>query len=308
MTARLLPEVGSPADELVRAELAAALGIDDLQLTVLAGGDLSRALRADRSDGRVLFVKTPGPIDEAALQAEADGLRRLTAAAGALGGVVQTILLSDHALVLAWIESGRPAPDAPARLGTLLAKVHHDGGATQTDPFEVPGQPQRVRLGLLELEVPGGPPAGWTARYADQTLRPLAELAASEGGLGVGHHAATLRLIDRLVEVAGDPAELALLHGDLWWGNVLHDEQGAPWLIDPATHWGHPSIDLAMLALFGPLPDALIAAYEQQAPGALAPGWREQLELWQILPLLVHALLFGGNYGRQLAERDARYR
>jgi len=295
-------------DALVQRELSAALGVAVERLEPLAGGDLSRALRAELSDGRVLFVKTPGPIDHDALRAESDGLRRLATAAGGTGGVVDTVLLSEHALVLAWIDSGRPAADAAARLGALLGRIHRVGGATSTGPFEVPGDPQLVRLGRLAIAVPGGPPAGWTARYAEQTLLPLAELAASEGGLGVSDHAATVRLIHRLVDVAGDPEELALLHGDLWWGNVLHDQFGAPWLIDPATHYGHPSIDLAMLALFGPLPPELIEHYEAAAPGLLRPGWREQLELWQILPLLVHALRFGGGYGRQLSEREAHYR
>ena len=43
----------------------------------------------------------------------------------------------------------------------------------------------------------------------------------------------------------------ALLHGDLWWGNVLPGADGRSWLIDPSVHGGHPEEDLAMLALFG---------------------------------------------------------
>ena len=45
------------------------------------------------------------------------------------------------------------------------------------------------------------------------------------------------------------------------------------------------------------------AAYEELAP--LADGWRERVELYQLLPLLVHALLFGGSYAGA-AERAAR--
>jgi fructosamine-3-kinase len=61
-------------------------------------------------------------------------------------------------------------------------------------------------------------------------------------------------------------------------------------------------VDLAMLALFG---DAArtIAAYEEVTP--LAEGWRERVGLYQLLPLLAHAALFGGSYG-QSAELLAR--
>ncbi|MDT4948957.1 MAG: hypothetical protein QOJ37_1552, partial [Pseudonocardiales bacterium] len=38
----------------------------------------------------------------------------------------------------------------------------------------------------------------------------------------------------------------------------------------------------------------------------LGDGWRERIGLWQLFPLLVHAVLFGGGYlpqSRELALR-----
>ena len=60
-----------------------------------------------------------------------------------------------------------------------------------------------------------------------------------------------------------------------------------------------------MLRLFGAPSERVFAAYEELTP--LADGWRERVELWQLLPLLVHAVLFGGSYGAE-AERVARAR
>ena len=31
-------------------------------------------------------------------------------------------------------------------------------------------------------------------------------------------------------------------------------------------------------------------------------GWRERVGLWQLFPLLVHAVLFGGSYGGRAAD------
>jgi fructosamine-3-kinase len=84
---------------------------------------------------------------------------------------------------------------------------------------------------------------------------------------------------------------------------VLWDASGAPWLIDPAAYGGHREVDLAMLRLFGDPGPAFLAAYEEVTP--LAAGHEERVELWQLLPLLVHAVLFGGGYGAA-AERAAR--
>jgi fructosamine-3-kinase len=63
-------------------------------------------------------------------------------------------------------------------------------------------------------------------------------------------------------------------------------------------------MDLAMLDLFGRVPARTAAAYEEMTP--LADGWRERLRLWQLFPLLVHAVLFGGHYLRRAAELAAR--
>ena len=100
------------------------------------------------------------------------------------------------------------------------------------------------------------------------------------------------------------PGGPALVHGDLWWGNVLFGADGRAWLIDPSVHGGHPEEDLAMLALFGTVSDRLLEAYDEVRP--LHTGWRERIALFQLAPLLVHAVLFGDGY-RSQAEAVARH-
>jgi fructosamine-3-kinase len=84
---------------------------------------------------------------------------------------------------------------------------------------------------------------------------------------------------------------------------VLPDESGRGWLIDPAAYGGHREIDLAMLRLFGAPSERIFSAYDEVFP--LAPGHEERVALFQLLPLLVHAVLFGGSYGAA-AVRAAR--
>ena len=109
-------------------------------------------------------------------------------------------------------------------------------------------------------------------------------------------------VVSRLADML-PPGGPALVHGDLWWGNVLFGADGRSWLIDPSVHGGHPEEDLAMLALFGPVPERLLGAYTEVRP--LSPGWEERVALFQLYPLLVHAVLFGGGYHAQ-AEAVAR--
>jgi fructosamine-3-kinase len=111
------------------------------------------------------------------------------------------------------------------------------------------------------------------------------------------------RVCERIGALAGPPEPPARLHGDLWGGNVLADARGRGWLIDPLAYAGHREVDLAMLRLFGAPSPRILGSYAEAHP--LADGHEERVDLWQLFPLLVHAVLFGGGYGAQ-AERAAR--
>ena len=84
---------------------------------------------------------------------------------------------------------------------------------------------------------------------------------------------------------------------------MLAGADGRAYLIDPAAHGGHREVDLAMLRLFGAPSPRMLAAYEEVRP--LADGHERRVPLWQLFPLLVHAVLFGGSYGAS-AMRAAR--
>ena len=60
-----------------------------------------------------------------------------------------------------------------------------------------------------------------------------------------------------------------------------------------------------MLALFGSVPERLLRAYREVNP--LADGWAERVGLFQLYPLLVHTVLFGGGYRSQAEAVAARY-
>ncbi len=112
-------------------------------------------------------------------------------------------------------------------------------------------------------------------------------------------------MCERVGELCGPPEPPARLHGDLWSGNVMADRHGRPLLIDPSAYGGHREVDLALLRLFGAPSERVFAAYEELTP--LAYGWEERVELYQLLPLLVHALLFGGSYAGAVERVARRY-
>lgn len=87
----------------------------------------------------------------------------------------------------------------------------------------------------------------------------------------------------------------SLLHGDLWAGNYMFDQNGTPTLIDPDALYGDREYDLAMTTIFGGFSPAFYQAYNQLYP--LAPGFEERLPWYQFYYLCMHLILFGETYG-----------
>jgi fructosamine-3-kinase len=213
--------------------------------------------------------------------AEADGLAWL-AAARALR-VPAVLAAGETWLALEWLEPGPRPRGFDEALGRGLAAMHRAGAPSHghtRDNF------------IATIPQDNTPTASWPAFWIERRLMPMIERAITERDAPARWRDQVRALAPR---VPDEPP--ARLHGDLWSGNV-HATRGAPALVDPAAYGGHREVDLAMLALFGGLSDAVARAYDEVHP--LAAGWRERLTLWQLYPLLVHTVLFGGGYGAQV--------
>jgi fructosamine-3-kinase len=283
----------------------------------VGGGDINEAWRVTLADGREAFVKTRPDADPTEYASEAGGLEWL-AEPGALR-TPRVLEVAGDRLVLEWISPGRLSVEGAEQLGRGLALTHAAGApafgaAAHGAPGAVPagehhqtdGEGDAAASTFGSLRLPNDPTPDWPAFYAQRRLLPLAAIARERGALSQAGARTVEAVCERLPELAGPPEPPARLHGDLWSGNAMADAEGRPWLIDPSAYGGHREVDLAMLRLFGGRagPERRIfAAYEEAMP--LAEGWEERVELWQLLPLLVHAVLFGGAYVGA-AERVAR--
>jgi len=226
---------------------------------------------------RIVVVKVGQGVGD-----EADGLRQLRAVPGA-PPVPDVVTVESNLLITEAVDQTARTSGHEEALGRALATLHrapfpHWGGGSSW-------------IGSCRVD---------PSRSADGAAfygRRLRELSARCG---------LQEVVDRVVARMPDllpPGGPALVHGDLWWGNVLFGGDGRAWLVDPSVHGGHPEEDLAMLALFGRLPDRLYRAYMEVQP--LHSGWEDRVALFQLYPLLVHTVLFGGGYGAQ-AEAVAR--
>lgn len=208
-------------------------------------------------------------------------------------------------LALEWIDQGVLSRAGEEEIGRGLAAVHRAGAPSFGATPVLGGGSAHAPMRFNELTLPNEPRATWAEFYAENRLLALAEEAHRRGFFAADDVALVERLAERLPELAGPEEPPARTHGDLWAGNVLADDTGRPWLIDPVAHGGHREVDLALLSVFGGPSPRCFAAYDEAFPRAA--GFAERTELWQLAMILLHVCLFGGSYITQARQITTRH-
>jgi len=266
--------------------LALGQTVDVLETQFLSGGDINMAARVFSSEG-VFFVKwNQTPESNTMFEVEARGLNllRKTDALFIPRVIGYGQQLDKAYLILEFIESGQLRKNYWESLGQSLALLH-----SHTQP----------KFGLAfdnyigSLPQSNTPTANGFDFFFDQRLLPQAGMALYKGLLPKEVYDALHRLRERLPDLL--PSERpALLHGDLWSGNVLVTEDGQPALIDPAVYYGFREADLAFTKLFGGFDQRFYDAYDEAFP--LEDGFDDRVPIYNLYPLLVHTNLFGSGY------------
>ena len=282
----------------LEAAIGGAAGVRVASSRRVSGGSINDALRVELEDGRRAFVKTRPDPRPGEYAAEAASLAWL-AEPGAVR-LPAVIAVDEAFLAIEWIDTGSLDAAGEEALGRGLAALH-GVGAPAFGAFH--DGPPELHVGPLGFDA--SPADAWPEFYAERLVRPLIAQARDRGSLSRGGADAVARVCDRMTDLAGPEQPPARLHGDLWGGNVLGGADGGAWLVDPIAYGGHREVDLAMLRLFGAPSPRVLAAYQDAAP--LAAGHEDRVPLYQLFPLMVHAVLFGGGYGASAENAARRY-
>ncbi len=273
----------------LQEQLHHLLGEELVTAQPVSGGCIAEAQVLHTRSGKTLFAKQARPGQPAAmLTAEAEGLQALRASQTVR--VPQVLAATSHLLVLDYLPTGRPRSGSAFALGQALARLHRLPQATF-------GFPQDNFLGSSPQsnQASGAAQRDWPTFFRDHRLRFQLNLARQKGRTSSELEERMEQLMAQLPDwLAGSEEPPALLHGDLWSGNHLFDEQGNGWLIDPAVYHGHREADLAMTTLFGGFPAEFYQGYDAEFPRR--KGWEQREPLYQLYHLLNHLNLFGGGY------------
>ncbi|RUA12142.1 MAG: hypothetical protein DSY82_02065 [Flavobacteriia bacterium] len=133
----------------------------------------------------------------------------------------------------------------------------------------------------------------WDHFFIENRITPLMKMAFDEHLLDSAHIRSFEKFFLRLPELL--PKEKpALIHGDLWSGNMMCGNGQTPFLIDPAVYYGNREMDIAMTQMFGGFNRNYLHFYNQFFP--LEKGWEERISIHNLYPNLVHLNLFGKSY------------
>jgi fructosamine-3-kinase len=255
--------------------VADVTGVAEERLEPLAGESISEVLLVPRS-GAVPVVAKSGP----AIATEAAMLRAIVAA-----GVPAPMVEGEHegVLLLEHVENdGLFSTRAWADIGRAIRQLHGRTGESY-------GWPVDYAIGTVSFD--NRETEDWPRFWGEQRLAATASL------LDRPWRERIERLAARLNELLPAAPRPALLHGDLWAGNILVRDGAMAALIDPACYHGDTEVDLAMLDLFSSPPEEF-----QEASGALEPGWEKRRPIYQLFPALAHIRLWGSSY-YAMAER-----
>lgn len=267
-----------------------------------------------REDSFATYEKVDhGP--HADLAGEAAGLRWLGAAEKDGGlSCARIVSATAHRLVEERIPQGAPTREKARRAGAALARTHAAGAAWYGCPppgWDGPGYAIGRSLTPVVSASARDGALSWGAACAEWRVMPHVRTIRDDGLVDAAEARLLTRVADRMAAGDFDSPEPALvragghacarIHGDLWSGNLLWAQDGTraaatgAALIDPMASGGHAETDLAMLQLFGcAYLDDLLAAYDEASP--LADGWRDRVAIHQLVPVLLHCVLFGGDY------------
>lgn len=265
-------------------------GTSDCRVKSVGGGSINQTVCID-TNGQKFFCKLNSALQFPQMfEKEKSGLETIAHQnIIRVPGVIDCITSgTEQLLVLEWINTGFKSSQFWRRFGEQLAKMHYT--SSEFFGFEEDNyMGSVVQINQKEKD--------WIKFFVRHRLQALVDACLTKGLLHARHPQQFEKIYQRLPQIF-NIEKPSLLHGDLWSGNYMCDEASNPVLVDTAVYFGHRSIDIGMTTLFGGFDKEFYESYHYHYP--FPNNYREQWEVCNLYPLLIHLLLFGKSYLSQI--------
>lgn len=283
-------------NQTIREQIESVLNDKLVQTHALSGGCIARSYRIDTATKGSFFIKYGAGNT---FETESASLRELAKPKAIQ--VSQVIHAEKALLLLEYIPAGNKKKDFFSDFGRRLARLHR-----YTAPSF--GFYEDNYIGTTpQINIPTGEEAtNWSTFYFNKRLLFQYRLAIANG-LATARLKEGMKSLEKNISsiLSGSEEPPTLLHGDLWAGNYMCNQEGDPVLIDPAVYYGHREADLAMTQLFGGFSPAFYQAYQVEYP--LLPGWEQRQNLYKLYHILNHLNMFGQGYLHEAEQLISSY-
>jgi len=279
------------SEEKIKARIEEKLGIKIKSLTSLSGGCISDAYKITMLDGSTYFLKYNPSASNDMFIKEANGLAELSKAKATR--IPEVLSFDEDYILLEYIPTGNRRKNFFEEFGRSFAQMHkftseyfgfyEDNYIGSNPQKNIPDKKEKT---------------SWVSFYFNKRILFQLQLAEKLGNSTDALRKGISKLENIIEGIIGDTKEKpSLLHGDLWGGNYMVDENGDAVLIDPAVYYGQRETDLGMTKLFGGFSAEFYKAYNETFP--LEDGYDYRENIYKLYHLLNHLNLFGGGYYSQ---------
>jgi len=286
-------------DEQLKKRIENILGSPITDMHSLSGGCISNAYKISVKDGGSFFLKYNFSTNNSMFITEAHGLQELGKA-----GVIKipkVFEFDKDFILLELINGSNWSKNFSEDFGRKFAKLHkhsNENFGFYEDNF-IGSNPQ--------LNIPDDDEGkNWTIFYFNKRILYQFHLAERSGNSTSELKNSISKLENKIDSIiTANNEKPSLLHGDLWGGNYMVDENGFACLIDPAVYYGNREADLAMTKIFGGFDLKFYKAYNEEYP--LPDGYEYRENIYKLYHILNHLNLFGSGYYSQAMSLISYY-
>lgn len=279
------------SEEKIKLRIEGKLNSKIKSFSSLSGGCISDAYKVTTIDGSNFFLKYNSFASNDMFIKEANGLKEL-AKANAIR-IPDVLSFDEDYILLEFITTGSRKKNFFEDFGRSFSEMHkytsnefgfyEDNYIGSNPQKNIPDEKEKTN---------------WVRFYFNKRILFQYHLAENLGNSTDALRKGISKLEDKIEDIIGGSEEKpSLLHGDLWGGNYIVDENGNAVLIDPAVYYGHREADLGMTKLFGGFSSEFYRAYNETFP--LEDGYDYRENIYKLYHVLNHLNLFGGGYYSQ---------